>query len=247
MPLGGFKRDGRSLFFIATSDGRRSIWRSDLTRESTRPIVNAAGWYAHTMDLVVLDDRLLVLRCSGWNAAECELWRAPKSEGRGAFPRWLRFRALRPDRRRRIDLARRGSDLFSHLDCCSGPPSGLPTASDAPANNWLVLCEGVECWRQCFERLASEGDYVFADIARMAAAVRSLGVGWKGGGTFRVADRLSKTWRSGSPPGSVFGACGRVGLGLSCLGRRCRPRGLARGRQADSAAVLVTCVGTGPG
>ncbi len=160
---GGFKAEGRSVYFIATSDGERSIWRSDLTPETTRPIVNVTGWYAATRNLVVLDDRLLVLRCSDWGGTGCELWRTPKTEGAGEpFPGGCGPGPCNP-----IDAYNSMAEIggrslfltFTEQQASLWASDG----SDAPATELARLCEGNECASQCFQRLESADDYIFTN------------------------------------------------------------------------------------
>ncbi len=237
--LAGWKADGRSLYFIATSDGRRSVWRSDLTPESTRPIMDVTGWHAYGTNLVVLDDNLLVLRCAGGNSTDCEFWRAPKSGGPGEpVPGGCGAAPCDPI----ADggsISRFGDRVVFRTSTAERSALWISDGSDAPAEQLALLCDEGDCWRQYFTLLSSDGDYVFATsqewrppydlwisdgtpvgTLRVAHALDDLALGLADAGPF-LASVADSGW--------VFRASGG-GLGLEL--RRAE-------RRHDSAALLA--------
>ncbi len=236
---GGFKVDGRSVYFIATSNGQRSIWRSDLTPETTRPIVNVTGWYAATRTLVVLDDRLLVLRCSDWGGTGCELWRTPKTEGAGEpFSGGCGSELCDP-----IDaygsMSKIGGRFLFLTSTAQQASLWASDGSDAPATELARLCEGEDCASQCFQRLESADDYIFT-TSRDCEPPFDLWVSdGSPEGSFRVARSLEALAPWLAVPGPVLAPVGASGWVFRAAGGGVGLELWRADRQPDSAALLV--------
>ena len=247
--IAGWKADGRSLYFIATTDGRRSIWRSDLTPESTRPIVDAGGWKrecAGSRRSRRSAGRPPVLQAATPSNASSGGLRSrvapgePLPGGCGAAP-------CDP-----IDPAAdrcRGSGIGS----CFAPPRLERSAlwasdgDDAPAQELALLCDDVDCWRQYYTAPGVRERLRLRNFARMAPR-RTTSGSRMGGPRGPIASRKgSKNWRSGCrirvrfwrlwpDPGWVFRASGG-GVGLELGGRIARP---------TRPPCWRICAGTGP-
>ena len=236
---GGFKVDGRSVYFIATSDGQRSIWRSDLTPETTRPIVNVTGWYAATRTLVVLDDRLLVLRCSDWGGTGCELWRTPKTEGAGEpFPGGCGSGPCDP-----IDaynsMAEIGGRFLFLTSTAQQASLWASDGSDAPATELARLCEGDDCASQCFQRLESADDYIFTTSQDCEPPFDLWLSDGSPEGSFRVARSLEALAPWLAVPGPVLAPVGAASWVFRAAGGGVGLELWRADRQPDSAALLV--------
>ncbi len=237
--IGGIKSDGSSVYFIASSDGRRSLWRSDLTPDSTRPILDVSGWQAHVGNAVVLGDWLIVLRCANGADTGCGLWRVPKTGGAGeplaggcgSGP----CDPVDPN----SSMSQVGGQVVFRTSTTERGSLWASDGSDSSATELARLCTGNECSSQCFQRQSSEDDYAFATSQDCNAPLTLWVSDGSPEGTFRVAGSLDEL-----DPGTSAAGPGLARVGESGWVFRASAGGLGlelwrAHREADSGARLV--------
>ncbi|MEO8195660.1 MAG: hypothetical protein ABI689_02945 [Thermoanaerobaculia bacterium] len=237
--IGGLKADGHSVYFIASSDGQRSLWRSDLTPATTRPIMDVSDWNVETSNLVVLEDRLVFLQCANSNSGGCELWWVPKAGGTGEpLPGGCGSGPCDP-----IDrlgsLAQIGGRVLFRTSTTQRVSLWASSGTSAPPIELARLCEGDDCSSLCFQRLGSAEDYIFATSQSCEPPFDLWVSDGEGEGTFRLATALDELALWLASPGPLLAPVGESGWVFRASGGGLGLELWRADRRADSAAVLT--------
>lgn len=155
----GWKVEGNTAYFIASSSGRRSIWRTDGSAASTRSIVDLTGWASDTANLDLIGDYLVVLVCDPGDR-NCEIRRAPKTGG-VTEPLVLGCGATACDSIARYPpISRAGGALLFWTESEERRALWAIGADPASADPLVAICEG-GCFERCVQRTGTP-DYLFA-------------------------------------------------------------------------------------